>query len=142
MTKELIKVESGDFNIELLLRDKITVITGNSATGKSFLYKKIDDANIDNIIPIDYRAVKNRERYNGILDRIKNAKDKVIVIDQADDVQRLYPELTDVIDNDLYNRYIIIGRNPRIIYRPSNLAEMNISDNIIKINYLFKEPLI
>jgi hypothetical protein len=138
-----INLKSGDYTIELNLRSDITIITGDTATGKTFLYNKIKDAdNTEDIILINYDFVKTKGNYDAMVDCIKRSMNKLFVIDNADAIQRKDDTIMLAINNDLNNTFIVIGRHPELIYNISDMAEVNISDNKITLNYIFDEPLI
>jgi len=59
------------------------------------------------------------ENVKAIVDYITNNSDKVILIDQSDDIFELHPELEETIAEDYKNQYIIIGRNPELIVIPA-----------------------
>lgn len=141
---EQIKLKSDGFDIELNLRSHTTVLLGDSATGKSFFYDlmtRVDGR--DDIMCINYETVRPKANYEAILNAVKNSKHKLIIIDQADDIQRKDDSLMYAINTDYNNnKYIIIGRNPKVLSNISDMAEISIKDNKITLQYMFPEPLI
>lgn len=141
--KELL-IKSGEYEINLNLRSNMTIINGETATGKSFFYDKmrrVEDR--DDIICINYENVRPKANYDAMVNTIKQSKDKIFVIDQADDIQRKDASLMYAINMDSgTNTFIVIGRKPKLIYNMSDIAEMDISNNKIKLKYSFDEPLV
>lgn len=139
-----ITIKSSEYDIELNLRSNITVITGDTATGKSFFYDKmhrVEDR--DDIICINYETIRPKANYNAMVNAIKQSKHKIFVIDHADDIQRRDDSLMYAINTDSgTNVFIIIGRNPKLVYNISDLAEISVKNNKINIEYLFPEPLV
>lgn len=137
-----LKFKADEFEIDLILRNKCTIICGDSATGKTFLFETLRDSEtLKNVYFINYNSVKNVENYNVAVDYIKKSSGKIIVIDQADDIQQINDKMMYVINKDAKNTFIIIGREPAIIHNYSDVAELNIEDNRITLNYLMEEPI-
>lgn len=133
-----------DKTINLELRDSITVICGDSATGKTYLYETLRDAeNTENMYFINYNSVKTSENYQSAIDYLKTKNNKLIIIDQADDVQELYNgEIMEEISINTNNHYfIIIGRQPNLSYFYSDMANIVVKDNTIYLEYIAEEPL-
>lgn len=82
----IIKVRYKDSRFKLELNDKITVVMGNSGTGKSTLALAVSDMNIGvstiSIYPEDY-SVKSSLTKDTIVSTIKNAKNTVFIIDES-----------------------------------------------------------
>lgn len=137
-----LKCKSGEFEIDLELRGRCTIICGDSATGKTFLYDTLKDTeNLNDVYLINYNAVKNIENYKAATEYIKTHSGKIIVIDQADDIQSLNDDIMYTINQNNDNKFIIIGRAPALIYNYSDVAELEIKDNKFKLNYLCPEPI-
>lgn len=139
-----LKVKSGEYNIDLELRSNYTIISGDSATGKSFLYKKLQNADqTEDFILINYESVKAKGNYNAMVEIVKRSYKKYIIIDQADAIQRRDDTLMLAINQDKGNNmFIIIGRHPEIAYNISDLSIINITDKKITLEYEFDEPII
>ncbi len=142
MKKLLVKSE--EYEIELDLRSNITVITGDTATGKSFFYDKmrrVEDR--DDIVCINYESIRPKANYDAMVNYIKQSEHKIFVIDHADDIQRKDDTLMYAINTDYgTNTFIVIGRRPKLIYNMSDIAEIDVSNNKIRLEYSFPEPLV
>lgn len=133
-----------DKKINLELRDSITVICGDSATGKTYLYETLRDAeNTENMYFLNYNSIKTYENYLSAIDFLRNKRNKLIILDQADDVQNLYNgEIMEEININTNNHYfIIIGRQPNLSYFYSDIATVVIKDNTISLEYIANKPL-
>ena len=87
------------FVVDLHLDYNVTFITGDSGVGKSALYSFIEELSAN-----DLDQKKNYKT------SIKNSKDKLFVIDNADIL--LDDKMRQYIAFDAQNQYVIIGRNP------------------------------
>lgn len=138
-----LRCKNNEFEIDLSLRGKCTIICGDSATGKTFVYELLQDTeDLKDVYFINFNSVKGTENFNAAVDYIKTHRDKIIVIDQADDVQDVSDEIMYAINTD-YNRntYIVIGRAPKLVYRMQDVAELRMQDNKFTLNYLCPEPI-
>lgn len=104
---EEIKTKHTNYILDLKFVSNVTFITGDSGVGKSAVYAFLDE----------YSSEDNRIRCINYIDHnkpyktsIKNSKNKVFVIDNADLL--LNDNLRRYIVTDTNNQYIIIGRNP------------------------------
>lgn len=122
-------------DVTLKLKNKKTVLNGNSATGKSYLYSIIEQYKQEekrkDIICLDVNNVDIDDTSN-VIEKIKKLDDGIVVIDQADDIltdKNLY----ETIINDNKNYYIIMSR--KYFTRYSQLAKTVISYNHIGLKY-------
>jgi len=137
-----IKYNTDELEIDLQLRGQITLLQGNTAAGKSYLFNVLKGMDCtDNLYFINYNMATGNENVKAIVDYITNNSDKVILIDQSDDIFELHPELEETIAEDYKNQYIIIGRNPELIINPSCVSELHIENRKATLHYLFPEPL-
>lgn len=105
----------------------IYLISDDSGTGKSFLWKILDEeSSLDTrIITINYKDI-NRKIENMIM----NEKGKVFIIDNGDIV--LEDTLRKYIGFDVNNQYIIIGRNPGGLFlSQKNIKRLNLKDKCL-----------
>ena len=130
--------KSRGFNIQLQLRSSKTIICGDSATGKTFLFGLLMNAamDMDNIYFINYDSVKSKANCKVVIKHIKQAYGQIIIMDQADDVQEVDNRIMKAINENLKNTYIIIGRAPKLNYCFTDVAEVSIKNNLITLEYL------
>ena len=130
-----LKFEYERIQVELNLKSRVTILSGDSGTGKSYLYNTVKNFSVendmgDNILCIDignYQLV-------GLSD-LRNRKNSIIFIDQADDI--LEGELYDFYYNDHDNYYVIIGRS--FANGVDQLARPVIKGKHIGIKYLTED---
>ena len=108
------------FVVDFHFTNNITLLTGDSGTGKTSSFSFIKECMVINpdIICLNYLDYRN-----DVADIIKSADKKMIVIDNADilldDESRKYIALDDK------NQYLIIGRNPKnLLATKENLFEL------------------
>lgn len=108
------------FIVDFKFTNNITILTGDSGTGKtaSFSFIKECMAINPNIICLNYL-----DYYKDINNIIKMAEGKLIVIDNADIL--LDDDIRKYISLDDKNQYLIIGRNPKNLFATKeNLFEL------------------
>ena len=108
------------FVVNFKFTNNITVLTGDSGTGKtaSFSFIKECMALNPNIMCLNYLDYQN-----DIASMIKSANRKLIVIDNADVL--LDDDIRKYIAVDDKNQYLIIGRNPKNLFATKeNLFEL------------------
>lgn len=132
-------LNNNNFNIiDLDLKERITVLSGNSASGKTYIFnllKKYAKQNDDsNIVCINSDTVYY---VNAIIEKLKTTKKGLIIIDQANEVLK-NKDLTEFIRRDFEsnNNYILIGRSLSLNTKYTELAEPNITEDRISIKYL------
>lgn len=100
--------------------NNITILTGSSATGKSACFSFIRECMSFNP---DIMCLNYLDYQKDIYELIKQAKGKLIVIDNADIL--LDDETRKYISLDDGNQYLIIGRNPKNLFATKeNLFEL------------------
>ena len=94
------------FIIDFSFSNNITIITGDSGTGKTAAFSFIRDSKVEDprILCINYQDVNS-----DIKSAIEGASGKLIVIDNADIL--LNEEIRKSIALDSRNQYLILGRN-------------------------------
>lgn len=122
-------------DVDIELRQKKTVLNGDSATGKTYLYNVIEqyaqEENRKDIVCLNIDNANNEYAVYAV-DRINAVKDGLIIIDNGDIVLR-NKKLCDCVMSDNSNNYIIMSRQHYEQY--SELAKLVISKNSIKIRY-------
>lgn len=123
------------FNIEL--RGQITIINGDSASGKTLLCSKIRDMQKDkNKLMQKYNSDNIFIFNEDNKDKLSQQRHKLVIIDRADIL--LSDKEEDIIDNDRYNRYLIFVRRPlNIEVSPNHLADLVRHGNEITAQYEF-----
>lgn len=112
--------EHTSFVLEFEFTNNITILTGDSGTGKtaSFSFIKECMALNPDIICLNYLDYQKN-----IGDIIRNAEKKLIVIDNADIL--LDADIRKYVALDDKNQYLIIGRNPKNLFATKeNLFEL------------------
>lgn len=106
MIYDTIKFEADPFSYFLEFADRITLVRGDSAAGKTYLYQMLEDLRMTR----EYQAIKlfNYKTEN-FHDNLKKCKDRFVVIDNADlllnDADRSF------INFDCSNQYMLFARN-------------------------------
>lgn len=104
---------------DLTFDDRITLVGGDSGTGKTVLYEMLEDIRLTD----EYKAIKLfNYKSDDFLEAIKQCRDSFIVIDNADclindDVRRF-------INFELSNQYMLFLRN---------CDGLNVSDKSFKV---------
>ncbi len=123
------------FNLQL--RGKITIVTGDSASGKTLLCNKLKSIKHDkNLSKQIYRADNIFLVNDDNIDALINQKKKLIIIDRAEQI--LTSDIVDSINQDKDNRFLIFTRKPiGIIATPNHFAEMQLINGELTLQYKF-----
>ena len=106
--------------INFIFTNNITILTGDSATGKTAVFSFIKECTVinPNILCLNYLDYQRNMKKI-----ISETKGKLIVVDNADIL--LDDETRKYISLDDNNQYLIIGRNPKNLFASSdNLFEL------------------
>lgn len=106
--------------IDFLFTNNLTIITGDSASGKTVVFSLIRECMVMNpgILCLNYLDYQK-----DIIDVISKVSRKLIVIDNADIL--LGDETRKYISVDGENQYLIMGRNPKNLFvTKENLFEL------------------
>jgi len=123
--------------IDFELRPPITIIQGNSSTGKSLFYQWFD---------AQRRLPENKEKYANVIllnysseiNDIAGKTGKLFVIDNADILLYDMPNIVEHIALDYDNQYVIISRRPyNFGMSPNHYATIIESNNRFTLNYEF-----
>ena len=94
MYKFVVKLDELEINFEL--RSNKTVIQGDSATGKTYVYQLLhSDYKEDDLFLINYYDIEMKNKAKIICNALKEMRNKIIIIDQANDVFEECSELED-----------------------------------------------
>lgn len=123
-----------EFNLHF--RNNVTLIMGNSGTGKTILYRAINtyarNNNNNNIICLD----RNSEAYIDTI--LNNGTGRFILIDNADTLLLMRQRAQ--LAMDPHNQYVIITHCVNgYMCNENSLAELKIENNIGKLVYPFIE---
>ena len=81
MIYKTITFKADPFSYDLTFDDRITLVGGDSATGKTVLYEMLEDLRLTD----EYKAIKLfNYKTDNLLESMKQCKDKFIVMDNAD----------------------------------------------------------
>ena len=103
------------FKIDFEFDNNITILMGESGTGKTTSYSFIADemALDDRIVCFNYR-----DNQKNIKEELLKLNGKFVVIDNIDII--LDEEARKYISTDLNNQYLLIGRDPRNLFATSD----------------------
>lgn len=118
-----------DVNLEIY--DRVTVITGDSGSGRTFLFNKLQTMEaIKEQSKLFFINYKNRKD----IEKLKSLHDKIIFIDNADIV--LSDDDRRRIRQDTKNIYILFGRNfDGLSTGVWNIAELISKNNKMYLNF-------
>ena len=81
MIYKSIKFKADPFSYDLMFDDRITLVGGDSGTGKTVLYEMLEDLRLTD----EYKAIKLfNYKSDNLSESIKQCRDSFIVIDNAD----------------------------------------------------------
>lgn len=101
-----IDFQAAPFSYSLKFFDRITLVRGDSATGKTYLYQMLEDLKMTE----EYKAIRLfNYRTDDFHHKLKECKDNFVVIDNADLL--LNDEDRKFINFDSRNQYMLFARN-------------------------------
>ena len=114
-----ITFKADPFSYNLEFDDRITLVGGDSGTGKTVLYEMLEDLRLTN----EYKAIKlfNYKSEN-MKENLKKCRDCFIVIDNADIL--IDDDIRRFINFEFSNQYMLFSRN---------CDGLNVSDKSFKI---------
>lgn len=114
-----ITFKADPFSYNLEFDDRITLVGGDSGSGKTVLYEMLEDIRLTD----DYKAIKLfNYKSDNFLESIKQCRDSFIVIDNADIL--INDEVRKFIDFEFSNQYMLFLRN---------CDGLNVSDKSFKV---------
>lgn len=112
-------IQAAPFSYDLVFEDRITLVGGDSGTGKTVLYEMLEDLKLTN----EYHAIKlfNYKSEN-ILENLEKCRNNFIVIDNADIL--IDDDIRRFINFEFSNQYMLFLRN---------CDGLNVSDKSFKV---------
>lgn len=101
-----ITFKADPFSYDLVFDDRITLVGGDSGTGKTVLYEMLEDLRLTD----EYKKIRLfNYRSDNLLDAIKQCRNSFIVIDNADIL--INDEVRRFINFEFSNQYMLFLRN-------------------------------
>jgi len=119
MVYKNITFKADPFSYDLVFDDRITLVGGDSGTGKTVMYEMLEDLRLTD----DYKAIKLfNYKSDNFLESIKKCRDSFIVIDNADIL--IDDDIRRFINFEFSNQYMLFLRN---------CDGLNVSDKSFKV---------
>lgn len=119
MVYKNITFKAEPFSYDLMFDDRITLVGGDSGTGKTVLYEMLEDLRLTD----EYKAIKLfNYKSDNFLESIKQYRDSFIVIDNAD-----------ILMNDDVRRFINFEFSNQYMLFTRNCDGLNVSDRSFKV---------
>jgi uridine kinase len=111
--------EAAPFSYDLVLEDRITLVGGDSGTGKTVLYEMLEDLRLTD----EYKAIKLfNYKSDNFFESLKQCRDSFIVMDNADIL--IDDEVRRFVNFEFSNQYMLFLRN---------CDGLNVSDKSFKV---------
>ena len=144
-----INFETPQVEFEVELRGYITILEGESNTGKSFLLKSLYQTYLDNPKSFERYKIEGVFYYNcqskvtDLFSDVKRQRNSLFLIDNADSFlisQKEYKAI-EYIRYDCYNQYLIVSRLGAIFYvTPNHFAKLKREGNKIVTTFDWSVP--
>lgn len=119
MIYKSITFKADPFSYDLEFDDRITLVGGDSGTGKTVLYGILEDIRLTE----EYKAIKLfNYKSDNFLETIKKCRDSFIVVDNADNLMN--DEVRKFVNFESSNQYMLFLRN---------CDGLNVSDKSFKV---------
>lgn len=124
-----ITFKADPFSYDLVFDDRITLVGGDSGTGKTVLYEMLEDLRLTD----EYKAIKLfNYKSDNILAPIKKCRNSFIVIDNADIL--INDEIRRFINFEFSNQYMLFLRNcDGLNVSDKNFKVLKLEDNRITL---------
>ena len=114
-----IDFQAAPFSYDLVFEDRITLVGGDSGTGKTVLYEMLEDLKLTD----EYHAIKLFSyKSENILESLEKCRNNFIVIDNADIL--IDDDIRRFINFEFSNQYMLFLRN---------CDGLNVSDKSFKV---------
>ena len=111
--------KAAPFSYDLVFDDRITLVGGDSGTGKTVLYEMLEDLRLTD----EYQAIKLfNYKSDALLESMQQCRGRFIVIDNADIL--INDEVRRFINFEFSNQYMLFLRN---------CDGLNVSDKSFKV---------
>lgn len=129
MIYENITFQAAPFSYKLSFDDRITLVGGDSGTGKTVLYDMLEDLRLTE----QYHAIKLfNYKSDQVVENIKKCRNCFIVIDNADIL--INDELRKFINFEFSNQYMLFLRNcDGLNVSDKSFKQMKLEDNVITL---------
>ena len=119
MVYKNIAFQAAPFSYDLVFEDRITLVGGDSGTGKTVLYEMLEDLKLTD----EYHAIKMfNYKSENILENLEGCRYNFIVIDNADIL--IDDDIRRFINFEFSNQYMLFLRN---------CDGLNVSDKSFKV---------
>ena len=119
MVYKNIAFQAAPFSYDLVFEDRITLVGGDSGTGKTVLYEMLEDLKLTD----EYHAIKLfKYKSENILENLERCRNNFIVIDNADIL--IDDDIRRFINFEFSNQYMLFLRN---------CDGLNVSDKSFKV---------
>ena len=119
MIYKSITFKAAPFSYDLEFDDRITLVGGDSGTGKTVLYELLEDIRLTE----EYKTIKLfNYKSDNFLETIKKCRDSFIVVDNADNLMN--DEVRKFVNFESSNQYMLFLRN---------CDGLNVSDKSFKV---------
>lgn len=129
MIYENITFQVAPFFYKLFFDDRITLVGGDSGTGKTVLYNMLEDLRLTE----QYHAIKLfNYKSDQVVENIKKCRNCFIVMDNADIL--INDELRKFINFEFSNQYMLFLRNcDGLNVSDKSFKQMKLEDNVITL---------
>ncbi len=129
MIYENITFQVAPFFYKLSFDDRITLVGGDSGTGKTVLYNMLEDLRLTE----QYHAIKLfNYKSDQVVENIKKCRNCFIVMDNADIL--INDELRKFINFEFSNQYMLFLRNcDGLNVSDKSFKQMKLEDNVITL---------
>jgi hypothetical protein len=134
-------------SIDLHLRGRVNVVCGAIGSGKSYVYKLLEELSApmlegnDDLLKANgmpKMLFLNALSSEGQINELYSTKERLVVIDNADYLLKKNSTLSDFINEDYYNTYIVYMRqNEYLQVTPNYYAQMKYVNDKIILDYYY-----
>lgn len=143
LLKDKIQFKSGKFYFDIHFYSGFTLISGDSATGKTLFFNSLRQLviadNMKGYLFVNHKDLVDVNPIESVLQKIKRNTGSVILIDDGDVVLKGLQNPWELISQDMDNQYIVFGRNIDYFNITStNYAELVEDNKQFRLDYIYK----